>query len=99
MVEPQRGKIAMTLKPNLVVCNPDVSSDRGKAVFFHFEIVNPATLQSTGAPHNIAMPHADAKRLFDILGAMSKQYGWMETAPEVLRVSATWSDPAANSPA
>ncbi len=77
----------MTHRPDLVVCNPDVSSNRGKAVFFHFEIVNPATLQNTGAPHNIAMPHADAKRLFDILEAMSKQYGWVETAPGVLRVS------------
>jgi hypothetical protein len=85
----------MTLKPDLVVCNPDVSSDRGKAVFFHFEIVNPATLQSTGAPHNIAMPHADAKRLFDILEAMSKQYGWMESAPDVLRVSSSSAGNAA----
>lgn len=85
----------MTLKPDLVVCNPDVSSDRGKAVFFHFEIVNPATLQSTGAPHNIAMPHADAKRLFDILEAMSKQYGWVETAPGVVQVSGAASGPAA----
>jgi hypothetical protein len=85
----------MTLKPDLVVCNPDVSSDRGKAVFFHFEIVNPATLQSTGAPHNIAMPHADAKRLFDILEAMSKQYGWMERAPDVLRVSSSSAGNAA----
>jgi hypothetical protein len=84
----------MTLKPDLVVCNPDVSSDRGKAVFFHFEIVNPATLQSTGAPHNIAMPHADAKRLLDILEAMSKQYGWVETAPGVVRVSGAASGPA-----
>jgi hypothetical protein len=32
------------------------------------------------------MPHADAKRLFDILAAMSKQYGWMETAPGILRI-------------
>lgn len=31
----------MTHRPDLVVCNPDVSSNRGKAVFFHFEIVNP----------------------------------------------------------
>ena len=78
----------MTLKPDLVVCNPNASSDRGKAVFFHFEIVNPATLESTGAPHNIAMPPADARRLFDILVKMSKQYGWTDTPPEVLRVSA-----------
>lgn len=78
----------MTLKPDLVLCNPIASSDRGKAVFFHFEIVNPATLQSTGAAHNIAMPHADAKRLFDILDGMSKQYGWVETTPKVLPVSA-----------
>jgi hypothetical protein len=89
----------MTLKPDLVVCNPDVSSDRGKAVFFHFEIVNPATLQSTGAPYNIAMPHADAKRLFGILEAMSKQYGWMETAPGVLRVSSADLGPADNATA
>jgi hypothetical protein len=88
----------MTLKPDLVVCNPNVSSDRGKAVFFHFEIVNPATLESTGTPHNIAMPHADAKRLFDILDAMSKQYGWMETVPGVLRISAETSRPRGNAP-
>lgn len=82
----------MTPKPDLVVCNPNVSSDRGKAVVFHFEIVNPATFESTGAPHNIAMPHADAKRLLDILTALSQQYGWSETAPDVLRVSANGSE-------
>ncbi|WP_119271210.1 hypothetical protein [Taklimakanibacter deserti] len=85
----------MTLKPDLVVCNPNASSERGKAVFFHFEIVNPATLENTGVSHNIAMPHADAKKLFDILGEMSKQYGWLDTAPEVLRVSPEGPGPAA----
>ena len=76
----------MAQRPDMVVCNPNASSNRGKAVFFYFEIVNPATLESTGKPHNIAMPHADAKRLLGILEAMSKQYGWLEMAPEVLRV-------------
>ncbi|MFZ5675547.1 MAG: hypothetical protein ACOZAM_21530 [Pseudomonadota bacterium] len=78
----------MTLKPDLVLCNPNVTSDRGKAVFFHFEIVNPATLESTGAPHNIALPHADARRLLDMLREMSDRYGWAEAPPEVLQVEA-----------
>lgn len=86
----------MTLKPDMVVCNPNASSDRGKAVFFHFEILNPATFESTGEPHNIAMPHADAKRLFGILEVMSKQYGWSETPPEVLRVPPDNSRTATN---
>lgn len=84
----------MTPKPDLMVCNPDVSSDRGKAVCLHFEIVNPATFESTGAPHNIAMPHADAKRLLDILEELSRHYGWLETAPEVLHVAAENSSSA-----
>ena len=86
----------MAQRPDMVVCNPNASSDRGKAVFFHFEIVNPATLESTGKAHNIAMPHADAKRLLGILEEMSKQYGWVEKAPDVLRVPPNETGSATN---
>lgn len=83
----------MTFKPDIVVCNPNVSSERGKAVFIHFEVVDPVTFEITGKTHNIAIPHADALRLFGILGEMAKRYGWSDLdAPDVLRVPPDRSD-------
>ncbi len=86
----------MTFKPDIVVCNPNASSDRGKAVFVHFEIMDPVTFENTGATHTIALPHADALRLFGILEGMSKEFGWSEgRAPEVLRVPVQDRSPGA----
>ena len=71
----------MALKPDIFVCNPQVSSNRGKAVFVHFEVMNPTTFEATGKSHTIAIPHEDALRLFGIFEVMSKEYGWSEAAP------------------
>lgn len=77
----------MTLKPDIIVCNPQASSDRGKAVFVHFEIMNPVTFEATGKFHTIALPHADALSLFGMLEVMAKDYGWLATKPpDILEV-------------
>jgi hypothetical protein len=76
----------MTLKPDIVVCNPQASSDRGKAVFVHFEIMNPVTFEATGKFHTIALPHADALSLFGMLEVMARDYDWPATeAPQILQ--------------
>jgi hypothetical protein len=74
----------MTLKPDIVVCNPQASSDRGKAVFVHFEIMNPVTFEATGKFHTIALPHADALSLFGMLEVMARDYGWSTTEPPAI---------------
>jgi hypothetical protein len=70
-------------KHDVAVCKPNASSIPGKAIFIHFEVMNPETLEGTGQQHNIAMTTLDAVRLLGLLQAMSRKYDWPDSeAPE-----------------
>jgi len=77
----------MSNKSDVAVCKPNASSIPGRAVFIHFEIMNPETFEGTGDMHNIAMTSVDAVRLLGLLEAMSRKYDWPKAAvPEEYHV-------------
>ena len=77
----------MKIEPDVVVCNANGSHAPGKAVYIHFEIMDPETFKSIGKAHNTAMTPADAVRLLGILEGMSTKYGWPKAGvPEVVSV-------------
>jgi hypothetical protein len=68
----------MSHKLDVAVCKPNASSIPGRAIFIHFEVMDPETLEGTGQQHNIAMTSVDAVRLLGLLEAMSRKYNWPE---------------------